>query len=233
MRRWSKREVGFALTAFFVFSSSAFGQNYAPAFPRDGAEKALDSNTVLGWKVTVKKGESTGLREITMDQVSVALGDGAVKFTRPDGTWSIEPETVGSVRFDSKGTVFGEEGVGDQPVQFVVFQLKDTAPHPTAMLKGIPDMFPREGATELLETDRITVWDETWKLGDPGGVHMHYSHGAGVFLTEGVFLDIRNGVKGPPHGRQPGYVLEIMQLPVPHQYEAVEGSPRAIFIEFK
>jgi hypothetical protein len=216
-----------------MFSSSAFGQNYSPLFPRDGAEKVLDNHSVLAWKVTIKKGESTGLRELAMDQVSVALDDGPVKFTRPDGTWSIEPEKKGSVRFDSKGTVIGEQGAGDQPVHFVVFQLKDDAPHPTPTVKDIPGMFPRPEATKLLETDRITVWDEAWVLGDPGVFHLHYNHGAGVFLTGGKFQTIMNGVKEPPHGRQPGFVLEIMQLPAPHEYVAVEGSPRAIFVEFK
>jgi hypothetical protein len=233
MRRWSEREVTFALVALLLFSSSAFGQNHAPAFPREGAEKALDSNTVLAWKMTITKGDSTGLRELTMDQVSVALDDGEVKFTRPDGTWSIEPERTGSVRFDSKGTVIGEEGVGDQPIHFVVFQLKDDAPHPEPMVNGIPGMFPREGATKLLETDRITVWDQIWKPGELSKLHLHYNHGAAVFLSTGTLQGITNGVKTPLLPKKPGDVIAIKQLTAPHQ-ETELGEPlHAVFIAFK
>lgn len=233
MERRFARHAIVSVAAMLLFSLPCLGENYPVAFPREGAEKALETACVLAWKVTISKGESTGFLEHGTDQLVVALDDGAVKITRPDKTWSIERESAGSVRFDSKGTVYAEEGMSDAPIHFVVFQLKPDAPHAKPMVKSIPGMFPREGSTKLLETDQIIVWDQTWKVGAQGAIHLHYRQGAAVFLTSGTLQGITNGVKGPALERRPGFVFEIRQITEPHLDEAIEGSPHAVFIEFK
>src|SRR5690349_17448997 len=85
--------------AFFV-SSIAVAQTYAPPFPRAGAKKMQESECFAIWDVTLRKGKPTGMQQLPLDQVTVFLNSGAVKFSRPDGTWSIEEERVGSVRLE-------------------------------------------------------------------------------------------------------------------------------------
>jgi hypothetical protein len=214
-------------------SVTTLGQKYAPPFPRDGAKKIKETEGFVIWEVTWEKGKSTGLHELELDQVSVILTEGAVKASRPDGTWSIEQKRFGSVRLESKGMVISEEGVSDEPSRAIVFQLKDTVPPKRPMTEGVPGQFPRLGAVKLFETERITVWDYTWKVGVLGTRHLHYNQSAAVFLEGGVIRSISEGEPPRSFSRQAGDVISLPPLNAAHQEEAMEGSPRAIFIEFK
>ena len=88
------------LAVSFIFSSAALGQKYPPPFPRDGTKKADESQCFIIWNVVYENGKSTGMREAPLDQVTVFWIEGPVKFSRPDGTWGIEHERVGSIRFE-------------------------------------------------------------------------------------------------------------------------------------
>jgi hypothetical protein len=209
-------------------------QKTTPPFPRDGATKVQDNNRVLTWDSKLAKGQSTGTNKFDMDQVSVSLTECAVKLTRPDGAWYIEQERLGSVRYDLKGTVLQEECISDTPCRVMVFQLKDYVPDPWPTREGIPGQFPRVNTTKLFETDRITVWDQVWKLGEPIARHAHYHRTVGVFLQGGTLHAIPDsGVPEPPFTRSVGEVLAgVTFKPDAHSEEMLSGSPRAIWIEF-
>jgi hypothetical protein len=208
-------------------------QKYAPPLPRDGAKKIQETDGFVIWDVTWENGKSTGMHELELDQVSVTLTEGAVKVSRPDGTWGIEQERFGSVRFESKGTVVAEEGVSDEPSRAMVFQLKESVPPKRPVTEGVPGQFPRLGAVKLFETDRITVWDYSWKVGVLGARHLHYNQSAAVFLEGGTIRSFSEGVPTRSVSRKAGDLTYQPALKAPHQEEAVEGSPRAIFIQFK
>lgn len=214
-------------------SLSTLGQKYGPPFPRDGTKKIKETEGFVIWDVTWEKGKTTGLHELNLDQVSVILTEGAVRINRPDGTWSIEQKRFGSVRLESKGTVVSEEGVSDEPSRAIVFQLKDSVPPKRPITEGVPGQFPRLGAVKLFETDRITVWDYSWKVGVLGSRHLHYNQSAAVFLEGGTIRSISEGEPPRSVSRQPGDITYQPALKAPHQEQAVEGSPRAIFIQFK
>jgi hypothetical protein len=235
MRRRFEYEVAMLLTMLFLFSSSTLAREYAPPFPRDGAKKVQESDRFVIWDVAWEKGKSTGMHKLELDQVTVTLAEGAVKVSRPDGTWSIEQERFGSVRFESKGTVVAEEGVSDNPSRATVFQLKDFIPTPWPTTEGIPGQFPRVNTVKLFETERIIVWDQSWKLGVRITRHLHYHRVAAVFLEGGKLHSISDqGVPSPPFSRKPGEVINNPSFsPAPHEEELVEGSPRAIWVEFK
>jgi hypothetical protein len=229
MRRLLGRKAFMGPAALFLLSASALAQKY-PAFPTAGAKKVQDTDAVIVWDLTWTQGQSTGMCEHPLDEVSVTLADGAVKMTKPDGTWSIEQRRLGSVRFKSKGTVKAEEGVSDQPSREMIFQLKDFTPATAPTVEGMPGQFPRIGATELFETDRIRVWDATWKERTP--LHLHYTQTAAVFLDGGTIRSY--SAQGErTFSRAPGYVLIGAPVKVPHSEQQIEGAPRAIFIEFK
>lgn len=212
---------------------STLDQEYAPPFPRDGAKKIQETDGFVIWDVTRENGKSTGMHALDLDQVSVTLFEGAVKVSRPDGTWRMEQERFGSVRFESKGTVIAEEGASDRPSRAMVFQLKDSVPPKWPITAGVPGVFPRLGAEKLFETDRIIVWDNSWKVGVRGSRHLHYRHTAAVFLEGGTILSFTEGEPPRSVSRKAGEVIIVPPLKAPHQEEAREGAPRAIFIEFK
>src|SRR5215469_2565132 len=173
------------MAALLLLSSHGLAKKYPPPFPRDGAKKLQESDSFVIWDVTWTNGKSTGMQEYQLDQVTVCLEEGAVKFSRPDGRFSIRQDRVGSVRFESKGTVAEEEGVSEKVTRAMVFQLKDVVPPLWPVTEGIPGQLPRAGAVRLFETDRIIVWDQTFTVGEPALRHLHYHEIAGVYLVGG------------------------------------------------
>jgi hypothetical protein len=222
------------LAALLLFPLTILAQKSESQFPSDRATKVQDNDRCVIWDVTWGKGKSTGMHKLGMDQVSVTLTEGTIKVTRPDGTWSIEQERFGSVRFESKGTLLEEEGASDTPSREMVFQLKDFEPAPWPTTEGVPGQFPRINTAKLFETDRITVWDQVWKPGERVTRHAHYHRTATVFLEAGTMHTIPDsGVPNPPFTRKLGDVLSNTTFnPDAHEEEAISGLPRAIWIEF-
>jgi len=227
------------LAALSIFSSETLGQKYPPPFPRDGTKKADESQCFIIWNVVYEDGKSTGMREAPLDQVIVFWTEGPVKFTRLDGSWNIEQEKVGSIRFESKGTVEAEEGVSEMPARAAVFQLKDVLPPKWPVTEGVPDHLRRAGAVKLFETDRVIVWDQTFIPGVPGPRHQHYDSTAGVWLAGGKTTVTSDPIDGMPIApivttKVPGVVVNHTGLiKAPHREEELEGSPRIIYVQFK
>jgi hypothetical protein len=229
-----ERTAGLMMAALLFSSLPMFAQKSGSPFPVGGATKVQDNDRVVAWDVTWGRGNSTGMYKLDMDQVIVTLTEGAIKVSKPDGTWSIEQERFGSVRFESKGTVVEEEGVSDTPCRQIVFQLKDYVPDPWPTREGVSAQFPRINTVKLFETDRITVWDQVWKPGDTVARHAHYHRTATVFLVGGTLHAIpESGAVTPPFTRSPGEVISTTKYsPEAHTEEEVSGIPRAIWIEF-
>jgi len=221
------------LTVLLSSPFAVFSQKSGPSFPLSGATLVKDNDRFVIWDVTWGKGRSTGIHKLDMDQVSVTLAEGAIKITKADGTWSIEQTRIGSVRFESRGTVVEEEGIGDTPRREMVFQLKDFVPSPWPTRKGIPGQFPRINTVKLFETDRIAVWDQVWKPGELVVRHAHYHRTATVFIGGGMLRATpESGVPNPPFTRTFGEVLANTTFsPDAHEEEYVYGAPRAIWIE--
>lgn len=234
MRRQFDRRVLLALSSLLLYPLSTQAQKTTPPFPRAGATKVQDNDHFFAWDATLGKGKPTGTYKLDLDQVSVSLTEGAKKLTRPDGTWEIEQERLGSVRYDPKGTRLREECISDTPCRAMIFQLKDYAVDPWPVREGIPGQFPRINTVKLFETDRITVWDQVWKPGEPVVRHAHYHRTATVFLQGGTIQAIPDsGVPNPPFTRKPGEVLANVKFsPESHIEEEFSGLPRAIWIEF-
>lgn len=239
MTRYCNRAFAVSAVLSLFFLSQGFAQKYSPPFPRDGARKIQESDSFVIWDVNWEYGKSTGMHEHVLDQVSVCLTEGAVKVMKPDGTWTIRQDRIGSVLLESKGTVESEEGVSDKPSHAIVFQLKDTVPPQWPVTEGIPGQLPRAGAVKLFETDRIIVWDQTFRVGAPALRHLHYHEIAGVYLEGGktrVISDPVEGVPVPPRTNvwEPGHIVNITApLKAPHMEEPLEGSPRVIYVQWK
>ena len=98
--RWVYR-TGIVVTALLMSSPLARAQKkYAAAFPRDGAIKLQETEFLTFWEVLHDKAKPSPMYEVALDQLTITLTEGAVKFTKPDGTSRIEQERLGAVRFD-------------------------------------------------------------------------------------------------------------------------------------
>ena len=228
--------VALILLAGILLPASAPGQGPAGAPPDPGATLLRESDFVAIWDVTRTPGAAAAAvpRTLAADEVSVTLAAGAVRITRPGGATTLAHEPFGFVRFEPAGTVRAVEAAGGAS-RVVVFQLK-AAPLPDwPRLADVPGQFPRAGATLLLETDRIRVWDQTWTPDVRIALHMHYVPAAAVFLEGGRLQTFEaDGRANPPFGRSRGDVLALAApLAAPHEEEQVEGRPRAVWIEFK
>jgi hypothetical protein len=234
MRTQFEGRLLFALGILLISPFSELAQKTTPPFPRDGSTKVQDNDRVFTWDSALQKGKSTGMNKLDLDQVSVSLTEGAIKISRPDGTWDIEQERLGSVRYNPKGTTLQEECVSDTPCRVMVFQLKDYIPDPWPTREGIPPQFPRINTVKLFETDRFTVWDQVWKPGEPIVRHAHYHRTVTVFLQGGTIHTIPDsGIPNPPFTRSLGEVLANVTFnPDAHIEEGLSGTPRAIWIDF-
>jgi len=234
MRLWNTCSLAIPLAALLLCSSVTLAQEYSPAFPRDGAKKIQENDYFAIWDVTWEKGQSTGMRKLRLDQITVFLTDGAIRFTRPDGMSTIEEERLGSVLYEPKGTIVATEGTSENPIRAAVFQLKGGVPPKQPVVRGIPGLLPRPGAVKLFETARIIVWDDTWQPGVRTPVHLHYAQAAAVFLGGGTIGTFSaNGAPGPTFSRKQGEVIISSHPKEPHAEEEIEGLPRAIWVEFK
>ena len=123
--RWVYR-TGIVVTALLMSSPPARAQKkYAAAFPRDSAINLQETEFLTFWEVLHDKAKPSPMYEVALDQLTITLTEGAVKFTKPDGTSRIEQERLGAVRFESKGTVLQDEGLNDVPSREIVVLLKD------------------------------------------------------------------------------------------------------------
>jgi hypothetical protein len=234
------------VAALFVVSVTTQAQKYPPSFPRLGARNVPPQpgqNPRLDieiWEVIRMKGHPSPMYELPMDQVAVTLTEGAIKYTRPDGTVRIEHERFGEVRFESKGTVLQEEGLNELASRSMVFQIKNGQhAHLAPPTPGIPGQWPRIDATKLFETETFNVWEELWLPDRPIFKHLHYNQAAYVMLNGGVLRGVQEGQKftEPPSmgasNWRTGYVLTMGPVTVPHEEEWVAGNPRAVWVELK
>ncbi len=95
-----------------------------------------------------------------------------------------------------------------------------------------PQPFDREGATKLLENDRVIVWDVSW-LPRAYPTHRHVYDYAGVYYTSGDRVIVSPaGMRSPTHTN--AWDTFFFRRGVTHSEEGVGTEPlRAVFLELK
>lgn len=103
----------------------------------------------------------------------------------------------------------------------------------TLAAQTYPPPFPRDGATKLLENDRVVVWDVVWPKGHPTAMHRHPYVLTGVFIADGTRVITReDGVKQDSVTKK-GDVVYVPRHIV-HIEEGTSDSPtHAILVELK
>ena len=95
-----------------------------------------------------------------------------------------------------------------------------------------PQPFDREGATKVLENDRVIVWDVAW-LQRAYPTHRHRYDYAGVYYTSGDRVIVSpQGERRPTHTT--AWDTFFFRRGVTHSEEGASAEPlRAVFLELK
>ena len=137
-----------------------------PPFPRTNATKLLDTDRITVWDIVWPKGQPTAMHRHVYDQVGTYYARGGRLITTPDGAARTNITEVGSLSTTRKGTTHIEEGNTDPPLRAVFIELKrETASGLPDADVGGPAPFPRDGAKQILDDDRVTAWDYRWASG--------------------------------------------------------------------
>src|ERR1700761_6019815 len=100
------------------------------------------------------------------------------------------------------------------------------------LARTLPQPFDREGATKVLENDRVIVWDVAW-LRRAYPTHRHLYDYAGVYYASGDRIIVsQEGVRSPTHTN--AWDTFFIRRGVTHSEEGVGKEPlKAIFLELK
>lgn len=208
-------------------------QTYPPAFPRTNATKLLETEQFTVWDIVWPKGEPTPLHRHVYDQVGTYYQPGGRVITSLDGTRRETTTEVGRLSNTRRGTTHVEEGTTDPPLRAVFIELKQDGPSGGAESPGgTRSPFPRTGATQLLDDERVTVWDYTWPARTASPLTQHGRESIWIWLAEGT-LAVTDGAGARTElAVEPGDIRRVARGQVESD-EAVAGRPRAMIVSFK
>jgi len=144
---------------------------------------------------------------------------------------TLETHRKGDVAYFEPGAVLNS-GVLESAtlVHALIVELKDR-PRAFDRRDGQPAAFPRDGAIELLQNDRVTVWDVTYKAALATPFHVHDKLTLIVWLSAGKLIQTFSDGQSIPTSITPGTFIGLpgrLRLS-----EAASAEMRAIEIEVK
>lgn len=211
-------------------------QDYPHAFPRTGTRQILDNARVTVWEVNWPHGVPQPIHRHRYDMAGVYLRFGVITVTTPDGTASNgQPFEVPRPYFQPKGITHREEAKGapgDPERLAIMIDLKDRAGVSPPPSGTAPVAFPRDGAKNVLDNERVRMWDVTWRA-ERSAAAMAYALDAvevvvtgGTFIVRGADGQDTTRVVAPKDARFiPRGTVESLRASV--------GSPRTITVEIK
>ncbi len=226
---------GMKILLLVLLAATASAQKYPPAFPRDGAVKVFENDRVAVWHMVWKNGVKQPVHQSRYDIAGVFLKFGPLTITASDGTTkpSAEPFAVPHPFFQKALTTESEEALnppGTPEREAVLVELKQKAPafsNPRAAAT-------RDVATNVLDNDRVTIWDFLYKPGvkPVAAIHDPLKDSIEVFVEGGTVRSLAaNG-----QGETREFAAQEARF-VPHgQIQAemvVAGTPHIMVIELK
>ncbi|MDH4064700.1 MAG: hypothetical protein OEW19_09895 [Acidobacteriota bacterium] len=225
-----------AAAAVVLSMAGLVAQDYPHAFPRTGTRQLVDNARVSVWEVNWPHGVSQPYHRHRYDMAGVYLRYGDITVTNPDGTANTGQRfEVPRPYFQRKGITHKEEAMGkpgDPERLAIMIDLKDVPESTAPLSSGTPTAFPRDGATNVLENERVRMWDFTWREGQPAVARQYLHDSVEVIVTGGTFR-VRT-----PDGREVDRVVapkdaRFIPRGQVESAQAVSGSPRAITVEIK
>ena len=215
-------------TLLLLFASTAVAQQYPHAFPREGAVKLFENDRVAIWHIVWKNGVKQPVHQHYYDMAGVFLNFGPITVTSPEGVArpSAEPFVVPRPYFQKALITHKEEALnpaGTPQRMAVMVDLKEEAPSASAPRA----VASRDGAINVLDNDRVTMWDYTWKPGASAALHDPLKDSIEIFVEGGRLRSGEDVREFRAHDAR------FVPRGTIASETAVSGSPRVIVIELK
>ena len=178
-------------------------------------------------------GQPTALHRHIYDQVGTYYQRGGRVITTADGEKRSNVTEVGSLSTTRKGTTHVEEGNTDPPLRAVFIELKKEKPSGLAPAEAGAAAFPREGARQVLDEDRVTAWDyASWAAG-PGGLKFRAARETVIVWLGSGSLKVTRSAGATTTVQVNSGTMRHLDGDAAEMLEMTSGSPRALFFELK
>ncbi|MGC4084562.1 MAG: hypothetical protein QM736_21210 [Vicinamibacterales bacterium] len=207
-------------------------QQLPPPFPRTNATLLFQNDRINIYDIVWPKGQPTALHRHVYDQVGTYYARGGRTITTPDGQARSTMTEVGVLSTTRKGTTHVEEGNTVPPLQAVFIELRnDTSSGLAAVDVGTPSL-PRDGASTVLDDDRVLAWDVTWTAGPAGLRYRAARETVIVWLGTGR-MRVAGGAGEPTEFAVAPGTMRHLARGASEILEAASGAPRAMIFEIK
>jgi hypothetical protein len=167
------------------------------------------------------------------DQVGTYYAEGGRLITSPDGTKRQAMTPVGNISTTKRGTTHIEEGTTDPPLRAVFVELLRDEPSGRAgTTSTVTPAFPRAGAEQRLDDERVTVWDYTWKPAGPSAPAQYPRDTLTVWLSSGTLRVTGADGTSATLPVAPGDT-RYSEAGTVERVDVVSGTPRAMVFAFK
>ena len=121
---------------------------------------------------------------------------------------------------------------GVAPLHAIMIEMKQDAPGGDDPSPDLPPAFPRDGAKQLLDNERVRIWDYAFLTGRVGPLHRHVRDAVVVWMADGRLRSMpRDGA--PTVTTLTKFTATYSRRGNVHTEEAIEGAPRAYVFELK
>ena len=176
----------------------------------ESSTKILENERVVVWRIGADTNRLSPARQPQFSAVLISLADGAVRFIGATDTSTILPKSG----------------------QAILIELKDHLVTPLEAPGSIARAFPRQDAKQILDNDRVLVWDFTWAKGMKTPMHFHDKDVVVVYLGSGTVRSIP--LKGEPTAAPRSFGEAVFRpRGRTHVEECIDGPRRDIIIELK
>lgn len=209
---------------------------YPHAFPRKGVTQILDNVRVTVWEVNWRHGDAQPVHRHKYDMAGVYLRWGPITVTGLDGK-AVEGEEFPVPRpyFQLKDITHREEAhgkPGDPERLAIMVDLKEAMTDMMVIDADEPPAYPRDGARNVLENQRIRMWDYAFTPNGPAVARAYRSDVVEVVVTGGDMRVSMPGGKTETRTLAPKQARYITRGTVQTE-QGVSGTPRVIAIELK
>jgi hypothetical protein len=221
------------LAGAVLLAATAGAQSYPPPYPRKNATKVLETKQFIVWNMVWPKGEPTPMHRHVHDQMGTYYASGGRRITALNSEIREATTPVGNLSNTKKGTTHIEEGTTDPPLRAVFLELLHDGPSgPPVTTSTTPALFPRDGAKQTFDDERITVWDYTWQPGTSTGTIRHPRNAMMIWLGTGSLKVTSSAGAVSTLAVEPG-TTRYLEAGTTERLDAVTGSPRVMVFEFK
>jgi hypothetical protein len=198
-----------------------------------GNKPIIDNDRVTVWDVTWEKNQPGFAAAVDHDNVTVYLSGGDFKTKASDGTSRTVKHKTGDAVFRFKGVRRSETWTGiATPPHTTEIALKDSEKRPAVNTSGNPLAFPRPGTANLIDNDRVFVWDSRWQPGVPTAMHFHDKDVVVSYLEDGDLTSIAPDGTTVVNPYKFG-VIRFTAGNRSHKEVLTKGTQRAIIVELK